>query len=181
MLGLPKPGWQPNLVDPSKGGSAVYRTVPPVFSLALLAASIILAHPLEGVAAQEASPMPMGTVVQFDVRFRDTILAASDAGLALGDRFILSDRLLREGVEVGHNAGVCTITDAEAAEALCEVTWAVPGGTISTQFLNTPPPEKAFAIVGGTGHYAGARGSGTLVEFGDETGTVTFDLSDEAR
>ena len=156
----------------------MHRAVPAVLGLVLLAAGIVTARPHGGMAAEEASPMPTGPVLQFDVRFRDTILAAGDSGLAVGDRFILSDRLLQDEAEVGHNAGVCTITDAEAAEALCEVTWVLPDGTIATQFQNTPPPEKEFAVVGGTGRYEGARGSGTLIEFGDETGTVTFRLID---
>ena len=156
----------------------MHRAVPSVLGLALLAAGIVAARPHGGMAAEVASPVATGPMLQFDVRFHDTILAAGGSGLALGDRFILGDRLLQGGAEVGHNAGVCTITDAEVAEALCEVTWTLPDGTIATQFLNAPPPEKVFAIVGGTGRYAGARGAGTLVEFGDETGTVAFRLID---
>jgi hypothetical protein len=48
--------------------------------------------------------------LQFDVRFRDTILAAGDTGLAIGDRVILSDRLPRDEAAVGHNASVCRVT-----------------------------------------------------------------------
>ena len=152
------------------------RPVAAIWSLALLGIGLIYAASAALTVAQAGSPTPAEQSLHFDVQFRDTILAAGDSGLALGDRFILSDRLLQDGAEVGHNAGVCTITDAEGAEALCEVTWALQDGTIATQFLNAPPPEKVFAVVGGTGRYEGARGSGTLVEFGDETGAVAFRL-----
>src|SRR3712207_8089935 len=155
---------------------AMRRAAFALLCLALLVWGLLYGGPAVLAAAQGSTPAA-GTTLTFDIRFRDTVLAAGGSGLALGDRFILSDRLLENGTEVGHNAGVCTITDP-AGEAICEVVYALPGGTIATQFLNAPPPEKAFAILGGTGRYEGARGSGTLVEFGDETGSVAFRLVD---
>lgn len=116
-------------------------------------------------------------MLRFDVRFHDTILAADPTKLQLGDRFILSDKLLRDGKEVGHNAGVCTLTDT-AGEMVCTVTYWFADGTISTQFINSPPPKKEFAVTGGTGAYANARGTGELNEHGDETGDITFWLVD---
>jgi hypothetical protein len=57
------------------------------------------------------------------------------------------------------------------------VTWDLGDGTIATQFLNAPPPRKVFAVVGGTGRYEGARGSGELVEAPDQTGALAFHLT----
>jgi hypothetical protein len=128
------------------------------------------------LAANAATP-EANDAPRFDIKFHDTFVTKDPNALALGDRIILSDAVLKNGEQVGHNGGVCTVTDV-AGEMECTVTWSLPDGTISTQFLNTPPPEKTFAIVGGTGHYAGARGTGTLVEHGDETGTVAFALED---
>ena len=146
--------------------------------LALLLVILCGAAAARSPAAQNGTPSPAGQPLAFDVAFRDTVLAATPSQLSPGDRVILRDRLLAHGVEVGHNAGVCTITDSTGGgEALCAVTWALPGGTLSTQFLNTPPPEKTFAIIGGTGQSQGARGVGVLVEQPDQTGMVTFQLS----
>jgi hypothetical protein len=131
--------------------------------------------------AHGGSPTPAATTLAFAVAFRDTVLAANTSDLSPGDRILLSDRLLQNGKEIGHDAGVCTVTDAAAGgEALCAVTWALPEGTISAQFLNAPPPEKIFAVVGGTGQYQGARGYGVLVEEPNQTGTVTFHLRDDS-
>lgn len=118
--------------------------------------------------AQEATPVardevPAGEPLRVDVLFEDTLILQDEAaGLQLGDRIILGDHLL---------------ADVEG-ELLCLVTFALPEGTISTQFLNTPPPEKVFAITGGTGTYENDRGHGELVEAGDGTGTLAFFLTD---
>ena len=78
--------------------------------------------------------------------------------------------------QVGHNGLSCIITDPSGPEAECTATFDVPGGQITTQFLNSPPPEKHAAVTGGTGAYRNARGEAVLVERGDGTGTVTFHL-----
>src|SRR5689334_22029603 len=130
-----------------------------VYGLALVVVTVLTALASMRTEAQVSTPRPGEQLLAFDVAFHDTVLAANTATFSLGDRIILNDRLLANGTEVGHNAGVCTITDnSGGGEALCNVTWALPDGTISTQLLNTPPPQKTFAIIGGTGGYQGARG-----------------------
>ena len=159
------------------GGIAMRRAALVVVGLALLVAGLLHAAPDSRVAAQTGSPTAAGQTLDFDVQFRDTFLTADPAAIGLGDQVILSDLLLSNGQEVGRNAGVCTVTDV-AGEMICSVVYTFPDGQIATQFFNTPPPEKVFAIVGGTGRYQGARGSGELVEHGNETGTVAFHLAD---
>ncbi len=147
-----------------------------VCGLGLVLLALIAAGPLRDAAAGSATPEAAVETLSFDIAFRDTILAADQSALSLGDRFILNDLILKEGETVGHNGGVCTIIDT-AGEAMCTVVFSLPEGTIVTAFLNTPPPEKTLAIVGGTGKYAGARGEGTLVEAPDQTGWLTFELT----
>jgi allene oxide cyclase-like protein len=124
-----------------------------------------------------ADTPPTSRTLHYDVQFHDTIIAKDPSTLQLGDQFILSDVVLADGQQVGHDGGVCTITDA-AGEAVCTVVYSLPDGTITTQFLNIPPPDKTFAITGGSGRYQNARGQGELIENGDETGTLNFTLSD---
>jgi hypothetical protein len=143
--------------------------------LALVLLGLIAAGPLRDADAQTGTPEAPVETLNFDIAFRDTVLAADQSALSLGDRFILNDLILKEGETVGHNGGVCTIVDT-AGEAMCTVVFSLPEGTIVTAFLNTPPPEKTFAIVGGTGKYEGTRGAGTLIEALDQTGTLTFRL-----
>ena len=56
------------------------------------------------------------------------------------------------------------------------MTFSLPGGDIMTQFLNSPPAAKPLAVTGGIGSYRNVRGQGKLVELGNETATLTFDL-----
>ena len=165
----------------------MHRRIGLIALLAATLASVLLAvgpraasPTLAWQASPMASPVAAREALHFDVQFRDTILAADPSTLAAGDRIILSDRLLRGGREVGHDAGVCTITDP-AGEAICEVVYSLPDGTIAAQFINAPPPAKTFAVVGGTGRYAGARGTGTLLEHEDQTGVLDFQLRPEGQ
>ena len=81
------------------------------------------------------------------------------------------------GKRVGHDGFVCTVTNPVGPEAECTLTLSLPGGIVTTQFLNSPPPLKVAAITGGTGRYVGARGEVTIVESSrDQTGSVTVEL-----
>jgi hypothetical protein len=71
--------------------------------------------------------------------------------------------------------GICTITSGDGT-AICNASLMLIDGTIAIQFVNAPPPSKDFAVVGGTGAYKGLAGSGTLLEHGNETGTLTLTL-----
>jgi hypothetical protein len=71
---------------------------------------------------------------------------------------------------------VCSLTDPAKPEMHCTVTFWLPDGRITTQFLNTPPPRKRVAVTGGTGAYRRASGEAVLVESPDQTGVITFRL-----
>ena len=149
-----------------------------ICGFALLGVGLVYAAPVSLTGAHVGTPEAEEETLHFDVEFNDTFLAADPAAMDVGDRIILSDLLPANGQEVGRSAGVCTVANV-AGEAICSVVYALPDGTIATEFFNTPPPVKEFAIAGGTGRYQGVRGFGELVESGtDETGTVTFHVID---
>ena len=52
----------------------------------------------------------------------------------------------------------------------------LPGGNITAQELNGPPPRKQLAITGGTGIYDAVGGEATLVEFNSVHGELTLHL-----
>lgn len=124
-----------------------------------------------------ASPAIAAETLSYDVAFHDKLITAKTDALSAGDRIIINDDLLTGGQKVGTAAGACTITDEVNGFAICNVSFVLEKGSLSIQFVNSPPPEKHFAILGGTGAYAGATGSGTLIENGDETGSVVFELN----
>jgi len=68
------------------------------------------------------------------------------------------------------------LVDLEQGLIHCTATIRLPGGQLTFQGLTTTAPTKEVAITGGTGRYQGAAGEATLVEFGDDTGTLTIRL-----
>lgn len=120
------------------------------------------------------------THLQFFVKFigQDTFLDLGTPGPSQGDEMILHDLVFTPDghTQVGYDGGSCVFFDVTKPEENCTVTFSLPGGTITTQFLNSPPPAKTLAVTGGTGTYRNARGQGKLVESGHGTATLSFDL-----
>jgi hypothetical protein len=134
-------------------------------------AAALAAIAILGPSAAAAAP-GHAYVVHFSPQ---NIVDTGAKGLSAGDLIVSHDVLFRGGKRVGRAALTCTITDPKAPEGVCSVTWALPDGTVSGQFLNSPPPRKVVAITGGTGAYLGARGQAVVVESAkNQTGTLRF-------
>jgi hypothetical protein len=96
---------------------------------------------------------------------------------ALGGEIVFHDQLFSDGQHVGDEGGSCVLVDvSQGGLANCSEVIRLPGGTVTGQFLNAPPPRKQIAITGGTGVYDAAGGEGTLVEFGTFNGRLTLHL-----
>ncbi len=124
------------------------------------------------------------TTLLFDVRFSPQALIATNndrdpnSPLALGDENVFHDLLFMNGEQVGDEVGSCVIA-ALTPEILanCSLVVRLPDGDITGQFATSPGPDpKPLALTGGTGAYRDIGGEGTLVEFGDETGTLTLEV-----
>ena len=153
----------------------------------LVLAVAVLGFVLGGVAVslRPASTSAAATSVatthlKFLVKFigQDTFLDLGSPGPSQGDEFIFHDLVFTSDgrTQVGHDGGSCVIFDVAKSEENCTVTYSLPGGEITVQFLNSPPAAKPFAVTGGTGIYRNVRGQGELVELGNETATLSFDL-----
>src|SRR5438270_10178785 len=120
------------------------------------------------------------THLHFLVKFigQDTFLDLGTPGPSQGDEMILHDLVFTPdgSTQAGYDGGSCVFFDLAKPEENCTVTFSLPGGTIMTQFLNSPPPAKTFAVTGGTGIHRNVRGQGEVVESGHETATLSFDL-----
>lgn len=150
---------------------------------ALVVVLAVGAVALVGAAAAGSSSgspdITMGKMLHFDVGFSPFFLLDLGAkGISKGDEIVSHDRLFdASGKLVGHDALSCIITDPTVPESECTATFTLPGGDITTQFLNSPPPTKVGAVAGGTGIYRNVRGQFKLVENpSGPTGTLTFDL-----
>jgi hypothetical protein len=157
-----------------------------------LAAVTWFAGPLAPARAQAADT---GATLSFDVRFSPFFLldfhadgvrqitSFQDPNLSpsKGDQTVFRDELLRGGRAVGHESGVCTVTEDPSAEGVlpihCQMTVELPQGQITAQGATSNAPDKHLAITGGTGRYVGAAGELVLTEFGNGTGSLVVHLA----
>ena len=139
---------------------------------------------MSAVSQADGDGRAESTTLRFDVRFSPQALIAANnerdpnSPLALGDGNVFYDQLLVDGEQVGDEAGSCVIVAlAPDIVANCSIVVRLPDGHITGQFATSPGPDpKPLALTGGTGAYRDIGGEGTLVEFGDETGTLTLEL-----
>ncbi len=95
-------------------------------------------------------------------------------GPSAADVIVFHDTLLKRGREVGHQVGSCTVVEPSGLSNCTGVITIDRRGTLAFAFENAPPPEKHFAITGGTGAYRTAHGEGVFVESGRDTGRLTL-------
>jgi hypothetical protein len=133
---------------------------------------------LRPAAAASEKTTHLKFLVNFSGEDSLLLLDLGAPGPSQGDEFIFHDLVFTPdgGTQVGHDGGMCVIFDIAVPEENCTVTYSLPRGDITVQFLNSPPPTKILAVTGGTGIYRNARGQGKLVELGNETATLSFDL-----
>ena len=103
-------------------------------------------------------------------RGQDADLDLGASGPSIGDRFVFSGNLVRNGKRVGVGAGDCVTVlfrpgldpqgEPEALTDQCVATISLPKGQITAQGLvdRTGPVPIRLAITGGTGAYRTARG-----------------------
>jgi hypothetical protein len=103
-------------------------------------------------------------------RGQEAQLDLGASGPSIGDRFIFSGNLVRNGKRVGVGAGDCVLVlftpgpdpegEPEAATDQCVATLSLPKGQITVQGLidRTGPVPIRLAITGGTGAYRTAHG-----------------------
>jgi hypothetical protein len=132
-------------------------------------------------ASHAAAPSPTkSTTLVFHVLFSPFELVQANnvrnphSPFSLGDELLFHDQLFSGGQHVGDEAGSCVIVDVSQALSNCTEVIRLPGGTITAQELNGPPPHKQLAITGGTGIYDAAGGEATLVEFNSVHGKLTL-------
>jgi hypothetical protein len=93
---------------------------------------------------------------------------------------VFTGQLLQGDTEVGHQAGVCTVTSLQRNEAQCNATYSLRGGQITAQALITlgSSAPYAAAITGGSGKYQGAEAEVLVQPVSATRGMLTFHLED---
>jgi len=100
-------------------------------------------------------------------------------GESLGDQFVFSSKLLKDGDEVGHDGVVCTLVSVERQEGQCVATAWFDDGQITVQgLINFTEDPPAVPITGGSGKYEGAEGELHIRPVSETKEVLTFHLED---
>jgi hypothetical protein len=102
---------------------------------------------------------------------QEQVLDLGAPGSSLGDEFIFSEKLRKDGREAGTSGGVCVVTEPvppySVATFHCVATLSLRRGQITLQGLveiqgEGDPGPFTVAITGGTGAYRGASGEAVI-------------------
>ena len=160
------------------------KTRSELLALPAVAAAVVAATVAVGGAS--AAQDPAGTTLTFQesdkgARFSIADVPPKSRGkgepvLSIGDNFTFSNPLLRNGQRAGTSYNHCVVTQPGPISrhgALCAAVLALPDGNLFGQAVTTRDGGERVvaAVTGGTGAYAGARGTAT-----SERGTTTVEL-----
>jgi hypothetical protein len=121
--------------------------------------------------------------------FADKDIDLNSRGLSLGDYFVATENLFRQGTKVGTDHATCTLTRLEPPTgtpkrfaAQCLATLVLPEGQVTAQGVRTgalsqrQPPRFTLAITGGTGAYNTAHGQVRIVDLNATDSRLTLTL-----
>jgi hypothetical protein len=96
--------------------------------------------------------------------------------LPLRDEIVFHDQLFSKGRQAGDTVGSCVIASmTPELLANCSLVIRLQDGNITGQFVAIQgPTPRELALTGGTGIYRNVDGEGTLVEFGNDKGSLTL-------
>jgi len=152
----------------------------------------IVAAAIAGAIALVAAGLSAGggatRTLVLDVRFEKTSFVTDDVapkGRSVGDTWVYSGAVTRAGAAFGRYEGVDVGVDGKiqgfvrtAMLLLSDGTIAVQGGGGNVGASGWKPGAKdELAVVGGTGAYAGVRGTLHVVELSDPVMRFTIKLS----
>jgi hypothetical protein len=130
------------------------------------------------IPATSAPAAPSGSITltsKLDMKTLVTVDAARPQGHSAGDTITFSTTLIRNGKPAGRGEYAQTVADARYEGVVMQGQLLLPDGTIALEGggLNKRPPggadpksERDMAVVGGTGAYAGARGTVRMTDVG---------------
>jgi hypothetical protein len=99
---------------------------------------------------------------------------------SLGDSFVLSENLLRDGKKVGISGVVCTFVRLQHPPSAveCVITARLGSDQLTVQGLSFDQPRNVFAITGGTGRWRNAGGQVVVRDVSETESDITLFISD---
>jgi hypothetical protein len=116
--------------------------------------------------------------VQVESQFVD--VAPEGPEPSLGDSFVLSENLLRDGHKVGISGVVCTFVRLQHPPSAveCVITARIGSDQLTAQGLSFDQPRNMFAITGGTGRWRNAGGQVVVRDVSETESDITLFISD---
>jgi hypothetical protein len=158
-----------------------------VVALALVVSNFTLAAGSDNANADDREHSQ--TIQLTATSFANQDVDVDPSGLSLGDYFVATENLFRQGKKVGTDHAVCTLTRLEPPTGTpkrfavqCLVTLVLPDGQITVQGVRTgslsaqQPPRFTLAITGGTGAYKTAHGQIRIVDLNATDSRLTLTL-----
>jgi hypothetical protein len=156
---------------------------------AVIAAAVTVAGTVAGWASAQAQPMTATShpaaqhFVLIDHTGPTNVDDVAPRGPSVGDSFTFSEKVARQGRNVGVAGGRCTEIAVTAASTsqLCVITAVLTEGQITVEGIaryqtTGTPGAVEYGIVGGTGAYRATRGQVTVTPVKDGSDRIVVDI-----
>jgi hypothetical protein len=144
----------------------------------VIAATFAAASLVSGVGASSSGASARVASLHFYERSGSTSVvdnAPKGKPAGRGDIILYANPVFdRHGTQVGTDHGVCTVLSG--GQSQCDATLVLPKGQIVTLGLEGARMRYDLAVIGGTGAYAGARGTMTARPIKDGGATILISL-----
>ena len=119
-------------------------------------------------------------LIGHEVEFNEVDHDPASPEPALGDGFVLSENLLRDGHKVGVSGVVCTFVRLENPPSAlqCVISARIGSDQLTLQGLALDQPRNVFAITGGTGRWRNAGGQAVVRDLPTGDSDITLFISD---
>jgi hypothetical protein len=144
----------------------------------VIAATFAAASLVSGVGASSSGASATAASLHFYERPGPTTVvdnAPKGKKPGRGDVILFANPVFdRHGTQVGTDHGMCTVLDAGRSQ--CDTTLVLPKGDVVTHGLENARTSFDVAVIGGTGAYAGAKGTMTARPLKDGGATILVSL-----
>ena len=130
------------------------RKIPALVAIVAMSAATM------AITSSGGAQAPSETVLSYTVRAAGgTFVDSRPKGDSRADFVVFEGRLLTGNRVVGRERGTCFVANARTHVAVCTMGWVLPDGALTTAGATGADPPFTVPVTGGTGRFAGARGT----------------------
>ena len=149
-------------------------------ALIFIAALLVTTLSFASFASAHTDDVKVLHLIGHEVEFNEVDHDPASPEPALGDGFVLSENLLRDGKKVGISGVVCTFVRLQHPPSAveCVITARLGSDQLTVQGLSFDQPRNVFAITGGTGRWRNAGGQVVVRDVSETESDITLFISD---